>query len=325
MRADRGYLVTGGLGGLGLATAQKLVDLGARHLTLVSRSARPTPEAARVLAALAQRAQVEVVSADVSRPEDVGQLVRRPGRGPVPAGRDRARGRVLRQDPGRGPDLGADRRAAGRQGLGGWLLHEAAAELPAAGFFTSTPRSPRCWAAPPRATTRPRRCAGRSGRLAARQGLPAPRLTGRPGPGRHVRPAETPSRRRSMRSGVRFFSPTRALQTLVRLSHPPRTRVVGQLTGRRGRRVSTRLRRLAPARWGAGAAGRAARSRRWRAARAAERLCARCGTGGPGAAPDARTRTGPTPGSVSLGLDSLMALDVKTGLEARSGCRCPPR
>ncbi|MCZ0986352.1 KR domain-containing protein [Streptomyces diastatochromogenes] len=42
LRADRTYLVTGGLGGLGLVTARKLVALGARHLTLVSRSGRAT-------------------------------------------------------------------------------------------------------------------------------------------------------------------------------------------------------------------------------------------------------------------------------------------
>src|SRR5262249_24942276 len=39
LRPDACYLITGGLGGLGLLTAQRLVEQGARHLVLVGRSA----------------------------------------------------------------------------------------------------------------------------------------------------------------------------------------------------------------------------------------------------------------------------------------------
>ena len=38
VRADATYLITGGLGGLGLALARGLVERGARHLVLVGRS-----------------------------------------------------------------------------------------------------------------------------------------------------------------------------------------------------------------------------------------------------------------------------------------------
>ena len=41
LRADRSYLVTGGLGGFGLQTAVFLVEHGARHLVLVSRRGEP--------------------------------------------------------------------------------------------------------------------------------------------------------------------------------------------------------------------------------------------------------------------------------------------
>src|SRR5262249_22825187 len=37
LRAEASYLITGGLGGLGLLTAQRLVERGARHLILLGR------------------------------------------------------------------------------------------------------------------------------------------------------------------------------------------------------------------------------------------------------------------------------------------------
>ncbi|MEZ4454019.1 MAG: SDR family NAD(P)-dependent oxidoreductase [Nannocystaceae bacterium] len=68
-RGDGTYLVTGGLGGLGGATAAWLVERGARHLALVGRSA-PGPAADAVIADLRrQGAQVEVLRVDVADPE----------------------------------------------------------------------------------------------------------------------------------------------------------------------------------------------------------------------------------------------------------------
>ncbi|MCC7360098.1 MAG: alpha/beta fold hydrolase, partial [Anaerolineales bacterium] len=66
LRADGSYLITGGLGGLGLQVAGWLAAQGARFLALLGRSA-PTPEALRALEALrAQGVQVLVLSADVA-------------------------------------------------------------------------------------------------------------------------------------------------------------------------------------------------------------------------------------------------------------------
>ncbi len=61
------YLITGGLGGLGLELAQWMVDNGARHLALVGR--RPPSAAAcdRVDRLEAMGARVRVVAADVAR------------------------------------------------------------------------------------------------------------------------------------------------------------------------------------------------------------------------------------------------------------------
>lgn len=72
---DGSYLITGGLGGLGLKFAKWLVDRGARHLVLVGRSA-PNAAAERALADLrALGAAVKVVSADVSQRAEVKRLV----------------------------------------------------------------------------------------------------------------------------------------------------------------------------------------------------------------------------------------------------------
>ena len=62
IRADASYLVTGGLGGLGLACAVGLADAGARHLTLLGRKA-PSAQAESAIAALRARGVVVVVAA----------------------------------------------------------------------------------------------------------------------------------------------------------------------------------------------------------------------------------------------------------------------
>jgi NADPH:quinone reductase-like Zn-dependent oxidoreductase/acyl carrier protein len=72
---DATYLVTGGLGSLGLAVAQWLVAEGAQHLVLVGRHG-PRAAAQTVLAELAQRgARVQVRQADVAHAEEVQALL----------------------------------------------------------------------------------------------------------------------------------------------------------------------------------------------------------------------------------------------------------
>lgn len=74
VRADASYLVTGGLGGLGLKVAAWLVERGARHLILVSRS-MPTPEAQNAIATMRNAgAEVRTLQADVSRADSVAAV-----------------------------------------------------------------------------------------------------------------------------------------------------------------------------------------------------------------------------------------------------------
>lgn len=66
LRADGTYLITGGLGALGLRVAQWLVQNGARHVVLVGRSAASSAQRRAVQALEQAGAQVVVVQADVS-------------------------------------------------------------------------------------------------------------------------------------------------------------------------------------------------------------------------------------------------------------------
>jgi len=64
---DATYLVTGGLSGFGLRTAEWLATKGARHLVLISRQGPLSPEAKTSIAALEkQGAQVHAVACDVT-------------------------------------------------------------------------------------------------------------------------------------------------------------------------------------------------------------------------------------------------------------------
>ncbi len=70
-RADATYLITGGLGGLGLGLAESMVHRGARHLLLLGRRA-PSPEALEALARMRREgATIAVEAADVA---DEGRL-----------------------------------------------------------------------------------------------------------------------------------------------------------------------------------------------------------------------------------------------------------
>lgn len=69
VRPGAGYVVSGGLGGLGLATARWLAEQGAGRVVLVGRSA-PSPEAEQALAAIRDAgAEVTLVRGDVADPE----------------------------------------------------------------------------------------------------------------------------------------------------------------------------------------------------------------------------------------------------------------
>lgn len=70
------YLITGGLGGFGLAVASWLVDSGARNLVLVGRSGASSKEAEKAVDDLrGSGARVLVAEADVSNKEQLGSVL----------------------------------------------------------------------------------------------------------------------------------------------------------------------------------------------------------------------------------------------------------
>ena len=75
-REDGTYLVTGGLGGLGLVLAEWMVERGARNLVLVGRSGATSAAAKEALAAMQARgASVVVAKADVGSEVDVARVI----------------------------------------------------------------------------------------------------------------------------------------------------------------------------------------------------------------------------------------------------------
>ncbi|WP_223278358.1 SDR family NAD(P)-dependent oxidoreductase [Nostoc sp. 'Peltigera membranacea cyanobiont' 232] len=75
LRSDRTYLITGGLGGLGLLIARFLVERGVKHLVLLGRS-KVKPAIANQIKQLEQTgARLTVVQADVSNVEQVTQVL----------------------------------------------------------------------------------------------------------------------------------------------------------------------------------------------------------------------------------------------------------
>jgi 8-amino-7-oxononanoate synthase len=75
IQPDGSYLITGGLGALGLRVAEGLVQQGARYLVLAGRSAASTAAQQAVNQLEQAGAKVLIVAADVSQPKDVARLV----------------------------------------------------------------------------------------------------------------------------------------------------------------------------------------------------------------------------------------------------------
>jgi phthiocerol/phenolphthiocerol synthesis type-I polyketide synthase C len=75
IRADATYLITGGLGGIGLKVAQWLIEQGARHLVLLGRSSVPQ-DVEEHLTSLRGTANVRVARVDVTQPGQVASLLR---------------------------------------------------------------------------------------------------------------------------------------------------------------------------------------------------------------------------------------------------------
>ncbi|AFZ34701.1 6-deoxyerythronolide-B synthase, 8-amino-7-oxononanoate synthase [Stanieria cyanosphaera PCC 7437] len=127
---DQGsYLITGGLGALGLQVARWLVDKGARNLILVGRS-KPNSEAKVIIQQLEETgAQIEVIQADIANLEAVNRIVRANSSSPLLKGIIHAAGII---DDGLLQQLSWERfaKVISPKIMGAWNLHLATQNLP---------------------------------------------------------------------------------------------------------------------------------------------------------------------------------------------------
>jgi acyl transferase domain-containing protein/NAD(P)-dependent dehydrogenase (short-subunit alcohol dehydrogenase family) len=129
MREDGTYLITGGLGGLGLKVARWLTECGARHLVLAGRSAPSAEGQSQVQALERAGAQVTIRNADAGSRASVAALLADLAAHPPLRGIFHLAG-VL--DDGMLRDLTRERfdRVMASKALGAWHLHELTKDLP---------------------------------------------------------------------------------------------------------------------------------------------------------------------------------------------------
>ena len=156
LRADATYLVTGGLGGIGRVTAEWLAAHGAKHIALLGRNVPPpreewdTPGAARWADAIAtiraverRGANVLVAAADIGDARSWDAFLAAHERSGMPAIRGvfHTAG-TLRPSPLKELDLGDLREAFRSKVFGTWQLHEAFASKPLDMFVTFSSAPP---------------------------------------------------------------------------------------------------------------------------------------------------------------------------------------
>jgi acyl transferase domain-containing protein len=124
---DGCYLITGGLGGLGLSVARQLIACGARHLVLAGRRGVASSKIQEtVLQLQASGAKVDVVKADVAIESDVVRLlaVSGPLRGIIHAAGIADEGLLGEQHLGRFNEV------FGAKVIGTWNLHRKTCDMP---------------------------------------------------------------------------------------------------------------------------------------------------------------------------------------------------
>jgi acyl transferase domain-containing protein len=145
VRPDATYLITGGLGGIGLIIARWLVGRGARHLILAGRSslplrrlwdevARGTIEGTRIAAIRGLEslgANVQTLAADMGEEESVKEIVGQCLRADRPPLRGvfHAAG-VMQYEPLSNQTSELMRDILASKMVGGWLLHRLLADIP---------------------------------------------------------------------------------------------------------------------------------------------------------------------------------------------------
>ncbi|MFI9562358.1 type I polyketide synthase [Streptomyces rishiriensis] len=133
--AGETYLVTGGLGALGLASARKLVRQGARRIALVSRRAVDERRRAEIAAGLGEGVEVEIHQGDVADAADVQRIVGDLAGSDAPLGGVLHAAGVLADAPLTAQTWESMAAVLRAKVHGTWLLHRALADVPTLRFF----------------------------------------------------------------------------------------------------------------------------------------------------------------------------------------------
>lgn len=332
IRGDATYLITGGFGGLGWATAEWLVDNGARHLVLVSRRGG-TGREADIATLIAKGVTVHAVAADVGNRAAVARVWQDVlSRTPPLKGIVHAAGVV---DDARLPMQSRQRydAVAGSKSSAAWYLHEASG-AENLDFFALFSSASAAMGAPGQANYAAANASLDA--LAAwrrREGLPATSIAW--GPWAEVGMAarvDESARRRWADIGLAPITPEvgRAAFGAILAADAEYVAVLTMDRARFGRQASPALRALlrlagdeagpAPSRDGALEAELAARSGRARYDYLADRIrgqvCAVLGLSDTQLASDHE-------GLTVLGMDSLMAMELRTRLQQLTGRSFP--
>jgi acyl transferase domain-containing protein/NADPH:quinone reductase-like Zn-dependent oxidoreductase/SAM-dependent methyltransferase/acyl carrier protein len=124
------YLITGAFGGFGKVLAQWLVDSGARHLVLTSRSGAATPDAEAFVQSLRKSGvDVKVVRADIGSSPDVTRLIEGIRSGGRPLRGLFHLAMVIDDAPLVSLTRERVRSVMAPKAYGAWLLHEATRDL----------------------------------------------------------------------------------------------------------------------------------------------------------------------------------------------------
>jgi len=129
LSAEGTYLVTGGLGTLGLRVARWLRDRGARHLVLLGRSAPSAAAAAQLAALRSTGVQVQAIQADVSSEAALAAALQPLRRGPHPLRGVVHAAAVLRDAAIARQSQEAIQDVFGPKVRGAWNLHRLTADL----------------------------------------------------------------------------------------------------------------------------------------------------------------------------------------------------
>jgi NADPH:quinone reductase-like Zn-dependent oxidoreductase len=131
IRADATYLMAGGLGGLGLAVARWLVESGARHLVLFGRSGAATQEAQAAIRSLREEGvEVKAAQVDVSSEHEVRALLNEACRSMPPVRGVLHLAMVLDDGPVLEMSAARIRRVIAPKVQGAWNLHRLTLDMP---------------------------------------------------------------------------------------------------------------------------------------------------------------------------------------------------